>query len=203
MNKIYFAICIISFNESIVFTSNSIWKPSRFYNFVSPTILNTSPRSFLPLFQINQYPPSIQVNNFPDSQLHQATSNNDYETVKKILQNPTVNINQQNSIGETALHIAARHGYKNIITLLLEHGANPNIQDTMPMWQLTPLHVAIMHNQQNAFLALLESPMINVTIKDASGEDVFNYALRENLKDFISILLNYDLKIIQSNLKIS
>ena len=39
-----------------------------------------------------------------------------------------INVNDQKEDGWTALLLASQHGYTNMVNLLLEHSANPNIQ---------------------------------------------------------------------------
>ncbi len=131
---------------------------------------------------------SIECN---EPALHLAVAKNDYFAVEKLLENSNSDIDQQNSIGETALHIAARHGNVKLIQLLLEFGANPNIQDTMNMWRFTPAHVAIMNNQLNAFEELLKSPLINLAIKDANNENIIDSARSKNDIRFINLCFQH------------
>ncbi len=60
--------------------------------------------------------------------LFYAVDNVDYETIE-ILLNTTIDINHQNSQGETALHWAARVGDLEIIQTLLDFDADPAIPD--------------------------------------------------------------------------
>lgn len=50
------------------------------------------------------------------------------------------NVNITNDYGQTALHLAAKHGREDYIHILLSVKADPNIQD---VWGQTALHVAI------------------------------------------------------------
>lgn len=50
-----------------------------------------------------------------------------------------VEINQKNKNGDTALHIATKNGYKDIVNLLLIHKADLNIKNNN---QNTPLEIA-------------------------------------------------------------
>jgi ankyrin repeat protein len=196
MNKFFIFTLFINIDQAIIICS-FMQKNKGFDSFFqTKTARNNEYQQLYPTSSwFNKFyqhqPTSPQTNTSPEPILHQAISKNNYENVKKILQGSIKNINEQNSIGETALHIAARHGYKNIIKILLEHGANPNIQDIMPMWQFTPLHVAIMHHQEDALLALLESKTIDLSIKNAIGETAFQYAMNNQMMNFAIPILNY------------
>ena len=113
--------------------------------------------------------------------LHLAVAQHDNTKVKALLKtNPSV-VNQQNAIGETALHIATRHGYHDLVSLLLFHQADPNIQDNTKMWKQTPLHIAVMNSDILTTIVLINHQNIDLSIKDAGGETALEYARREAL----------------------
>ncbi len=129
---------------------------------------------------------AIQVNqskDYPEPDLHRAVSRNDKSHIQKLL-SQNIDINRQNDSGETALHIAARHGYSEIVELLLSHGANPNIKDTMEMWGLTPLHQALISRNEVTSVILLKHPRSDLSIRDNSGQTALEYAREENLNYF-------------------
>nr|XP_029476428.1 unconventional myosin-XVI-like [Oncorhynchus nerka] len=55
-----------------------------------------------------------------------------------------VSLNQRNSDGVTLLHIACASGYRDVVSVLLEHGADPQPSDS-GYW--TPLHLAAKYGQ--------------------------------------------------------
>jgi len=62
--------------------------------------------------------------------LHVAVFNNQIEIVKRLLEEPNINVNIQTEDGKTALHLAAINGRFEMIALLLKApNANLNIQD--------------------------------------------------------------------------
>ena len=66
------------------------------------------------------------------------------------------NINFEDERGETALHKAARGGYKEIVQLLLRGGANTSVQ--APDRNLnTPLHLAARGGHTSVVALLLEN----------------------------------------------
>lgn len=86
--------------------------------------------------------------------LHLAT-NNGHETCVKALiyfneqELLSLNINAINNLGDTPLHSAARWGYATIIQILLDHGANPTIENKRKITALqnaNNLHVAKLLN---------------------------------------------------------
>ncbi|MBU8879576.1 ankyrin repeat domain-containing protein [Bacillus sp. FJAT-29790] len=63
-----------------------------------------------------------------NSPLIQAVLNGRTEIVQFLLNQNKQNINDTNKIGQTALIIAADYGYKEIVEILLENGADPSIK---------------------------------------------------------------------------
>ena len=83
------------------------------------------------------------------SHLHQAACNSDYDEADSILNLGRTNVNQQDSHGNTALHLAIVNQdsfpaiYAEIIRLLHEHGAQDDIKNN---YGQTPLDL----NKENA-----------------------------------------------------
>ncbi|KAF4789820.1 hypothetical protein TURU_147137 [Turdus rufiventris] len=61
-------------------------------------------------------------------------------------------VNQRNDEGVTLLHVACANGYKNVASLVLDHGADLNVVDNQ-YW--TPLHLAAKYGQTNLVKLLL------------------------------------------------
>ncbi|XP_025099398.1 protein phosphatase 1 regulatory subunit 12A-like isoform X7 [Pomacea canaliculata] len=80
--------------------------------------------------------------------------------------------------GATALHVAAAKGYINVMNLLLQAGANVNVQDN-DGW--TPLHAAVHWGQEDACQNLVEH-MCNMDIKNNAGHTAFDLADKEMLQ---------------------
>ena len=83
--------------------------------------------------------------------------------VPALIHAPCTDVNITNDQGETALHLAVKHGRDDYIHYLIMAKADPNIQDK---WGKTPLHVAIgaasdrafqVHNDKNNFISSHET----------------------------------------------
>lgn len=66
-------------------------------------------------------------------------------------------------VGQTALHLAARHGRVPIVRLLLAQGADPNAQDHAGT---TPLISACDRGHVNIVQILLEDTNCDINLKD-------------------------------------
>ncbi|XP_059848972.1 ankyrin repeat domain-containing protein 27 isoform X3 [Hypanus sabinus] len=108
----------------------------------------------------------IQDNN-GNTALHLACMHGHEDCVKALVyyQLYTCNLNMTNDKGDTPLHIAARWGYDGIIQVLLENGANTEIQNKM---KETPLHCAL----NSKILDLLEITFINADRQQSNQESI-------------------------------
>ncbi len=117
--------------------------------------------------------------------LRQAvTSNKIRET--EILLNAGVNPNQiVSSSGGRLLHFAARYGYLEIVTILLEHGAKESINKKNNLGR-TPLHETVITKNKDidannkAIAALLLQHGANMFIEDNYRQSPLNLAMKNN-----------------------
>ncbi|XP_072135807.1 ankyrin repeat domain-containing protein 27 isoform X4 [Mobula birostris] len=108
----------------------------------------------------------IQDNN-GNTALHLACMHGHEDCVKALVyyQLYACNLNMTNDKGDTPLHIAARWGYDGIIQVLLENGANTEVQNKM---KETPLHCAL----NSKILDLLEITFINTDRQQSYQESI-------------------------------
>ena len=104
----------------------------------APDGLPTQLRTFIP-----GLPPPATTRKRLDTELHAAVIKKNTEVVKKILKGPyfqkTGDVNSRNQDGSTPVHEAAKHGYIEILKLLLTKKPDVHIRDCTGA---TPLHVS-------------------------------------------------------------
>ena len=99
------------------------------------------------------------------STLHEAAISGDVDTVQAILAT-SVDVNARDSYGRTALMHAVDRGYIVIVPLLLEAGANPEIQAPDGA---TALFIAAVHGHAG-IIALLMKTGADVTVRGPQGK---------------------------------
>ncbi len=83
-----------------------------------------------------------------------AARNGDLETVKKGVE-AGIEVDTKSAYGATALFFACDRGQEDIVSYLLEQGADPNIKDTF--YNATPVTWSMMNENQGITLKLLEN----------------------------------------------
>ncbi len=78
---------------------------------------------------------------------------------------PVSDLNAKDSTGDTPLVKAVAHGSEYLVNLLVDSGANPNMQGG----GLAPLHTAVMFKQYGVFVYLLGVNDIDINMKDIDG----------------------------------
>jgi ankyrin repeat protein len=126
-------------------------------------------------------------------------TNNNYKLIEILLhaganpnQSITCNNNQQptttNEYYCTPLHIAVEQKNIELVTLLLQHGSNPNIVD-VNLW--TPLHIAMKSSINSPrIVQLLLDYNADVNLKTNTGSTILHIAAKENTSlEIVSLLL--------------
>lgn len=97
------------------------------------------------------------------------------------------NVNMCNADGYTALHVAAKHGRVEILRLLLDSGALPNVRTCDTFY--TPLHLACMNERLPIVRELLKCGGCSLDVQDVRGNTPLFYAcLKNNIKTFELLL---------------
>ncbi|CAF1189865.1 unnamed protein product [Didymodactylos carnosus] len=105
----------------------------------------------------------------PPSDLYRACRSNAIDKVYEYLKTASVDeINQIQSNGSTALHIASYHGHNEIVKLLLEKGASPSIRNQI--YGLTAFDEARTNQTEDLF-----SP--NSRFSDQLHSDLFDWSI--------------------------
>lgn len=89
-----------------------------------------------------------------DTDLHRAAAFGQTAAIKAQINHNPQHLNQQNSYGQTPLHLAVWEGLTNTTKLLLSKGANPNIQDRPGH---TSLHYAVARDNVEIVSMLITS----------------------------------------------
>ncbi|EFR01503.1 ankyrin repeat domain-containing protein 28 [Nannizzia gypsea CBS 118893] len=141
---------------------------------------------------VNKYGVNVNVNTDNGGPLLQAAEYCHLEIMKLLLSQKEIDVNAQDGLGSTALHITVSkmHIHPDAIEatkLLLEHGADPNIQLFEEGW--SPLHVAAKFNCLKMCSLLLQVEGIELNLKTPEGKtprdfawDDKHYALAEELE---------------------
>ncbi|KAI0411321.1 hypothetical protein F5X98DRAFT_56239 [Xylaria grammica] len=88
------------------------------------------------------------------------------------------------STGITALHLAARYGYKDSVELLLSKGAKPNLQDEE---KRSPLHHAARYGKEEVIAYLLDKGA-NPGLRNNQGDSPFHTAAKYGYLDSLKLL---------------
>jgi len=106
----------------------------------------------------------------------------DLEQVKALLkQNPKLVNEHEKEFGETLVHTAARWGHKDVVDLLLTHGAEVNAQNKVG---ITPLFIAANEGHENV-VKLLLAHGAEINIKTVGGRTLLHVAAGRGLTEVV------------------
>ena len=136
------------------------------------SLKNKKPKKYNPN-TTNNIKASFQYNNFI-----KAIETNKLQKVKECLTKDIININLYNKNGISPLHIAVIGGNLEIINLLLDKGANPNILSLQK--KQTPLHYAYIFKNMNTnkIINLLLKYNANPNLEDINNKKPKEYSLK-------------------------
>uniref|UniRef100_A0A3Q2QR65 KN motif and ankyrin repeat domain-containing protein 4-like n=1 Tax=Fundulus heteroclitus TaxID=8078 RepID=A0A3Q2QR65_FUNHE len=106
------------------------------------------------------------------------------EVVRKLMELGNVNI-RSNQTGQTALHLAVRHGRVVMVRLLLSCGADANVQDSQGM---TALMFASERGHTHVARLLLERSQCDLRLTDKRGQTALSIATRGSHTDTAALL---------------
>lgn len=123
----------------------------------------------------------------PSDAVYSAVSRNDPEALKNILMSGTVNVNQLNSSGVTALHEAAYEGKLKCVQVLIQCGADVDCVDREG-W--TPLHAAVCGGKRSCAECLVARGA-NVRARNDDGLTPFAIAMQQRDSEMMKILSSF------------
>lgn len=119
-----------------------------------------------------------------------AAHNGHTKAVRHLLENKNkaLNVDARNNLGSTALLSAAAKGRHEIISLLINYGAGPDLADEKGQ---TPLMWAVHAGHQQVVEKLLKSKEIEIDAKNRAGETALLVALKKGSQKIVELLLDY------------
>ncbi len=127
---------------------------------------------------------------FGEKPIHRAAYKGDLKKVKKIIERNPNQINVQDSLRFTPLHLASGKGHIEIVEFLLNHGADIELEN---IHGDTPLTLAARYarfGQYETIKALLEHGA-KVNHKDKHGRTALHDAAMYSGKEIINLLISY------------
>lgn len=106
------------------------------------------------------------------------------EVVRKLMELGNIHI-RSSQTGQTALHLAVRHGRVVMVRLLLSHGADANIQDSQGT---TALMFAAERGHTHIARLLLERSQCDLTLTDKRGRTALSIAMQSSHSDTAALL---------------
>lgn len=135
-----------------------------------------------------------------NNELLQKAAENDYKACEELLENKLEKVNvQDEETHETALHIAAKNGWIDLMQLFLRHGADCNATDSSGK---APLHLVATKDHLDCCLELLERPELDLNIKNKKEDTPLHHAAREGRNQVcLAILEHRDVQVDAQNKK--
>ena len=136
-------------------------------------------------------------NNHEMTLLMEACKNNYTEIVELLLsyKKNEIDINKKNTQGSTALMFASENGNAKIVKLLIENGANPDLQNNSG---LTALMLAC-DNLKNEVIKLLIENNANINLEDKNSNTALMIACEKNDIETVELLINKNVEINHKN----
>jgi ankyrin repeat protein len=130
----------------------------------------------------------------------QAASNNNLNKVRQMLETNGHLLNAKDMEHDTAIMKAVRNCHAtDMVSFLLEKGANINDQEYRDTINQTPIIVAAQHGCTDIVRLLLEAGIKDINHKNDQGESALLTAAQEGHKEIVQILLDAGADINQPN----
>ncbi|KAM8850387.1 KN motif and ankyrin repeat domain-containing protein 4-like [Spinachia spinachia] len=109
------------------------------------------------------------------------------KVVRELMEQSNINI-RSSQTGQTALHLAVRHGRVVMVRLLLSLGADPNLQDNQGT---TALMFASERGHAHIARLLLETSRCDLTLTDKRGQTALSIAMQGSHTDTAALLQDH------------
>lgn len=146
--------------------------------------MSLSLNSKIEKFKSNPSLRKLRDKNSSNTFFHYICMNDENYPMMEVMK-PTKNeINKQNNLGQTSLHIAIINKNEKITKYLVENGADVNISDNNLNMSL---HLAVMNNDVNTIMLLLDNKA-NPLLVNKNNETVLDIAIKMDYKECIDLL---------------
>jgi ankyrin repeat protein len=177
--------------NSFVIKSNEI--ETKNYNFDKQEIENCCAEN---LFNLLNYLIEKKVANIKSKNHYLLIAScYDNKEIVRLLIEKEIDINQTNSNGSNALHLASEKGHKEIVQLLMENGINFH---QMELGGLNALHLASKHGHKEIVQLFIEKG-ININQANNNGENALHLASKEGHTQIVQLLIEKGIDIKQTN----
>ena len=180
------------FSESDISKANNSSFAIDFFDSDSSTIsefMSLSLNSKIEKFKLNSSFRKLKDKNSSNTFLHYICMNDDNYPLL-VLINPTPKeIDSQNNLGQTTLHVSLINKNYQISRYLIENGANVNLSDNSLD---TSLHLAVKNGAVDIIKLLIEH-QANPILLNKNNETVLDIAIKLNNKECINILKDISL----------
>ena len=146
--------------------------------------MSLSLNSKIEKFKSNPSLRKLRDKNSSNTFLHYICMNDENYPMMEIMKPTKKEINKQNNLGQTSLHIAIINKNEKITKYLVENGADVNISDNNLNMSL---HLAVMNNDVNTIMLLLDNKA-NPLLVNKNNETVLDIAIKMDYKECIDLL---------------
>ena len=146
--------------------------------------MSLSLNSKIEKFESNPSLRKLRDKNSSNTFLHYICMNDENYPMMEIMKPTKKEINKQNNLGQTSLHVAIINKNEKITKYLVENGADVNISDNNLNMSL---HLAVMNNDVNTIMILLDKKA-NPLLVNKNNETVLDIAIKMDYKECIDLL---------------
>jgi len=151
-------------------------------------------KGYLPIVEVLlQYQDRYDINcqdNDGFTALHLACNNNHVDVVKRLCQEPKVDVTKKNVFAYTALMIGCDKGYLPIVEVLLQYQDRYDINFRNNMRQ-TALYLACENNHFDIVKRLCQEPKVDMSLKDVRGFTALMVCCEKGYLPIVELLLQY------------
>lgn len=120
-----------------------------------------------------------------ETALHAACSNKQKnKLIVQLLLSAGIDIRAKNRLDNTALHTCSRTGNPKVVRLLLENGADQDLEARIHYWLWTPLFLAVRNGHHETVKVLLEFGA-NTEVKDRDGKTIWDFAKHDSVREVL------------------